>query len=71
MRAPLYYLSAGELSDFASSIEDSLTSVLRLVTKCNAVLLLDEADVFLEERDFSNLVRNKIVSSKFRFYTNT
>jgi hypothetical protein len=65
MRAPLYSLSAGELGDSASSIEHGLTSVLELVTKWNAILLLDEADVFLEQRDFSNLARNKIVSSKF------
>lgn len=65
MRAPLYSLSAGELGDSAGSIERALTSVLELVTKWNAVLLLDEADVFLEQRDFSNLERNKIVSSKF------
>jgi len=64
MRAPLYSLSAGELGESASSIEDTLTVVLELVTKWNAVLLLDEADVFLEQRDFSNLARNKIVSSK-------
>ncbi|KAN0108801.1 P-loop containing nucleoside triphosphate hydrolase protein [Hyaloscypha variabilis] len=62
MRAPLYSLSAGELGESASSIEDTLTVVLELVTKWNAVLLLDEADVFLEQRDFSNLARNKIVS---------
>jgi hypothetical protein len=65
MRAPLYSLSAGELGESAGSIERALTSVLELVTKWNAVLLLDEADVFLEQRDFSNLERNKIVSSKF------
>lgn len=65
MRAPLYSLSAGELGKSAGSIENALTNVLELVTKWNAVLLLDEADVFLEQRDFSNLARNKIVSSKF------
>ena len=65
MRAPLYSLSAGELGYSAGSIEDALISVLELVTKWNAVLLLDEADVFLEQRDSSNLERNKIVSSKF------
>jgi AAA+ superfamily predicted ATPase len=65
MRAPLYSLSAGELGDSASAIEDGLTVVLELVTKWNAVLLLDEADVFLEQRDFSNLARNKIVASTF------
>ena len=64
MRAPLYSLSAGELGYCAGSIEHALTNVLELVTKWNAVLLLDEADVFLEQRDSGNLERNRIVSSK-------
>jgi hypothetical protein len=50
MRAPLYSLSAGELRDTAGSIEPQLTSVLELVTKWNAVLLLGEADLFLEKQ---------------------
>lgn len=43
-------MSAGDLGLDPSGIEDSLNLVLDMVSKWNAVLLLDEADVFLEAR---------------------
>lgn len=36
--------------------------MLDMVSKWNAVLLLDEADVFLEARSSNDLERNKMVS---------
>jgi SpoVK/Ycf46/Vps4 family AAA+-type ATPase len=62
MRSPLYTMSAGDLGLEPSRIESSLTTILELVAKWNAVLLLDEADVFLEARNTSDLERNKLVS---------
>jgi hypothetical protein len=67
LRAPLYYMTAGELSLDASSLEQSLSDILERCTKWNAVLLLDEADVFLEQRSSTHLERNKLVSSKSLF----
>jgi len=43
-------------------MEKSLARTLRLCTNWNAVLLLDEADVFLEERSLHDLERNALVS---------
>ena len=65
MRAPLYMMSAGDLGLDSSKVESSLSNVLEMCTKWNAVLLLDEADVFLEQRSAHDLERNKLVSSKF------
>jgi ATPase family associated with various cellular activities (AAA) len=62
MKVPLYMLSAGDLGLDPSSIEESLNTVLEMVAKWNAVLLLDEADVFLEARSSNDLERNKMVS---------
>lgn len=62
MRVPLYMLSAGDLGLDPSGIEESLNLVLDMVSKWNAVLLLDEADVFLEARSSNDLERNKMVS---------
>jgi len=62
MRVPLYMMSAGDLGLDPSGIEDSLNLVLDMVSKWNAVLLLDEADVFLEARSSNDLERNKMVS---------
>lgn len=65
MRAPLYMMSAGDLGLDSSSVETSLSNVLEMSTKWNAVLLLDEADVFLEQRSAHDLERNKLVSSQY------
>lgn len=62
MRAPLYMMSAGDLGLDSSAVESSLSNVLDMSTKWNAVLLLDEADVFLEARSSHDLERNKLVS---------
>ena len=62
MRVPLYMMSAGDLGLDPASIEESLNTILDMVAKWNAVLLLDEADVFLEARSTSDLERNKMVS---------
>lgn len=62
MRRPLYSVAAGELSASTNGMEVELDRVLELSTRWNAVLLLDEADVFLERRTDNDLQRNTIVS---------
>jgi SpoVK/Ycf46/Vps4 family AAA+-type ATPase len=62
MQVPLYMMSAGDLGVKSSEVESSLTTILEMVAKWNAVLLLDECDVFLEARSAHDLERNKIVS---------
>ncbi|KAF4810157.1 hypothetical protein CGCSCA5_v010820 [Colletotrichum siamense] len=62
MKKPLYAMSAGELGITADDVEDSLRRVLEMCTKWQAVLLLDECDIFLEKRRASDLQRNQIVS---------
>ena len=62
VHAPLYMMSAGDLGLDSSDVESSLSNVLEMATKWDAVLLLDEADVFLEQRSTHDLERNKLVS---------
>ena len=64
MKCPLYMMSAGDLGTSAEDVEKNLSTVLEMCTKWKAVLLLDEADVFLEQRTAHNLQRNQLVSSK-------
>jgi AAA+ superfamily predicted ATPase len=64
MKCPLYSLGAGELGTDSDAVEKSLRRVLDLCAKWHAVLLVDECDVFLEERSVSDLERNKLVSGK-------
>ena len=64
MKKPLYSMSAGELGHTAGEVEQQLHKVLELSTKWRAVLLIDECDVFLEQRTTSDLERNKLVSGE-------
>src|SRR5882672_4003194 len=65
MRQPLYSISAGELGETAPEVEDSLELVLELTSKWNAILLLDECDMFLEARTTADIRRNRLISSEF------
>jgi SpoVK/Ycf46/Vps4 family AAA+-type ATPase len=61
-RIPLYSMSAGDLGTDPASVESTLKTIFTMTTKWKAVLLLDEADVFLEARSKNDLERNKLVS---------
>lgn len=62
MKVPLYIMSAGDLGVEADEVDRNLTEILEMVANWNAVLLLDECDVFLEERSAHDIERNRIVS---------
>ncbi|KAI1206854.1 P-loop containing nucleoside triphosphate hydrolase protein [Annulohypoxylon truncatum] len=62
MKKPLYSMGAGELGDTAGEVEDNLQRVLGLATRWNAVLLLDECDVFLEQRSPSSMDQNRLIT---------
>ena len=66
MRKPLYIMSAGDLGLSYPEVESSLSNVLEMATKWKAILLLDEADIFLAQRSTHDLERNKLVSIFFR-----
>ncbi|KAI8629668.1 P-loop containing nucleoside triphosphate hydrolase protein [Xylariaceae sp. FL1651] len=66
IQAPLYSLTAGELGETARESETTFAKVFSVVTKWKAVLLLDEADVFLEQRTLDGLNRNRLVSVLLR-----
>ncbi|CAG8981389.1 hypothetical protein HYALB_00009601 [Hymenoscyphus albidus] len=61
-RKPLYMVSAGELGTKPPEVDKALTQALTLAHKWQAVMLLDEADVFLQVRDTIDLERNALVS---------
>jgi SpoVK/Ycf46/Vps4 family AAA+-type ATPase len=62
LQAPLYSVSAGELGVEVDTVESKLQTALDVAKKWDAVLLLDEADVFLEQRTVNDLQRNRLVS---------
>lgn len=58
--APLYVMEMAELGINVEKIEENLMRVFRRVTRWNAILLLDEADIFLAKRG-EDLERSVIV----------
>ncbi|KAG1843152.1 P-loop containing nucleoside triphosphate hydrolase protein [Suillus subalutaceus] len=66
LKRPLYVLSSLELSTTPATLEKNLGDVLRLATTWDAVVLIDEADVFLEQRSLHELERNALVSVALR-----
>ncbi|KAF3187224.1 hypothetical protein TWF225_004378 [Orbilia oligospora] len=61
-KSPLYTISAGSLGTKVSTLESNLRRILDLAQRWKAVLLLDEADVYLEERSVHDIERNALVS---------
>jgi SpoVK/Ycf46/Vps4 family AAA+-type ATPase len=50
------------LSIDTAKLEAQLSRIFKIASHWNAILLLDEADVFLEQRTSENLTRNSLVS---------
>ncbi|KAG6353979.1 hypothetical protein INS49_004950 [Diaporthe citri] len=59
---PLYRVTCGDIGTDPKDVENYLETVLYLGKTWDCVLLLDEADVFLEERTMADLQRNSLVS---------
>ncbi|KAG9697758.1 P-loop containing nucleoside triphosphate hydrolase protein, partial [Aureobasidium melanogenum] len=59
---PLYRVTCGDIGTHPEDIERYLDSVLFIGKTWDCVVLLDEADIFLEERSPSDLKRNALVS---------
>ncbi|KAF7328981.1 p-loop containing nucleoside triphosphate hydrolase protein [Mycena venus] len=66
LKRPLYIVGPSELSTKPSVLEQKLKSILSLATAWDAVLLIDEADVFLEQRSLHEIERNSLVSVALR-----
>lgn len=55
-------VGAGDLGIESHSVDRELTKVMNLAMQWSAVLLIDEADVFLEKRTLDDLERNAMVA---------
>jgi SpoVK/Ycf46/Vps4 family AAA+-type ATPase len=58
---PLITVSVGELGESAATLEAKLTEILECASLWDAVVLLDEADVFLQARTLHEIQRNAMV----------
>ena len=62
LKCPLYMVSAGDLGTESTKLEKELQNILDIAHSWGAILLLDEADVFLEQRSIHDIHRNALVS---------
>jgi hypothetical protein len=60
-KRPLYTMEMGEIGTSLKEVEANLQRIFARAKKWNAVLLFDEADIFLSERVASDLERSAIV----------
>lgn len=61
LQRPLYTLTSGELGTTPTELEENLAQVLQLAAAWDAVLLVDECDIFLNARDGCDVTRNAMV----------
>jgi AAA+ superfamily predicted ATPase len=59
---PLYQVTCGDIGTDPGDLEDRLEEIFDYAVTWDAILLLDEADIFLQDRDYTNLERNALVS---------
>ncbi|CAK7206585.1 hypothetical protein SEUCBS139899_009383 [Sporothrix eucalyptigena] len=59
---PLFYLQAEDLGINAAALGANVKKVFEMATEWDAVILLDEADVFMAERHPQDIARNELVS---------
>ena len=62
MKKPLYCATSGELGTDVTVAERNLKQIFQLAQKWRAILLIDEADVFLARRTSTDILRNAFVS---------
>ncbi|KAJ2912404.1 hypothetical protein MD484_g8012, partial [Candolleomyces efflorescens] len=62
VKRPLYIVGAGDLGTKANDLDTHLDKVFDIATAWKAIVLIDEADVFLEQRSLHDLERNAMVA---------
>ncbi|KAK7942594.1 uncharacterized protein PG986_011707 [Apiospora aurea] len=62
VQRPLYNVSSGDLGTDSTALDAKLSGIMDLASAWNAVLLVDEADVFLSRRTLHDLPRNALVA---------
>ena len=62
LHRPVYVVSGGDLGTTAATLDRELKMIFDLSPIWDAIVLIDEADVFLEERSSINLERNAMVA---------
>jgi hypothetical protein len=59
---PLFFVSAGDLGTTADDVEQNLSTIFKISNVWGAAVIIDEADVFVQERSLYDLERNAMVA---------
>ncbi|KZT64964.1 P-loop containing nucleoside triphosphate hydrolase protein [Daedalea quercina L-15889] len=62
LKRPLYMVGGGDLGTDANTVDATLKSIFSIAASWKAIVLIDEADVFLEQRSLHDLSRNAMVA---------
>ncbi|KAF9487583.1 P-loop containing nucleoside triphosphate hydrolase protein [Pleurotus eryngii] len=62
VKRPLYIVGGGDLGTKAADLDAALERIFDVATAWKAIVLIDEADVFLEQRSLHDLERNAMVA---------
>lgn len=59
---PLYHVDTHEIGSEVQKLSLNLRKIMNMAAEWNAIVLLDEADVFLQQRKPENISRNETVA---------
>lgn len=59
-------LTSSDIGTDPVEVEKNLTREFKKAKSWNAILLIDEADVFMEQRSTRDLTRNSLVAGEWR-----
>lgn len=62
LQKPLYSVSVGELGINPKSLEEALDKAMKVANSWDAIILLDEVDVFAVKRDNASIERNAMTA---------
>lgn len=63
LNLPLYRINVGDMGTNSERMESILSDIFKLTERWGAIILIDEVDIFLEERSDFNIVHNAMVST--------
>lgn len=68
-KRPLLSLTTSDIGTVPSEAEKNLNTYFTRAKQWNAILLIDEADIYMERRESQDLTRNSLVSSILAVFT--
>jgi len=58
-------ITSSDIGTRPDEVESNLTRIFKTAVSWDVVLLIDEADVFMERRSSTDLLRNSLVAGKW------